>query len=136
MIPDKLKQLIQLLTEKTKTKKAIWNKSSGNKQFKLSLDNGIAITVEAWEDNFENADYNVKVFNKNGDVIENYTSSGDASSEEFVILRNFHKAANDSYYRVEETMDALLTSVSSQDVIGTEDSQKKSSAPDDDDLPF
>jgi hypothetical protein len=53
-----------------------------------------------------------------------------------MLLKIFHKAASDQYYKVEETMDELLNSITSKDVIGTADNENTSSAPDDDDLPF
>lgn len=138
MIPEKLKQLIQLLTEKTRAKQAIWNKVSGNSQFKLSIAEGISITINEWSEQYNEDYYEVVIFNSNGDPIQRYTTSGETPIEDFHLLQNFHKAASDQYFKVDETMDALLTSITSQDVIGQPDPESATSAVpgDDDDLPF
>ncbi|MEO8886689.1 MAG: hypothetical protein ABI367_11540 [Mucilaginibacter sp.] len=137
MIPEKLKKLIALLTAKTLEKKAIWNKGSYDNQFKLSLSDGIAIAVHQWEDNFQNPFWEVVIFNDQGDPIEKYETSTETSKEDFSLLKAFHKAANDRYYKVEETMDTLLHSIESQDVIGKKDELITfAPPPEEDDLPF
>lgn len=139
MIPEKLKKLIVLLTAKTLDKKAIWNKGSYDNQFKLSLPNGIAVAVHQWDDNYQNSFWEVIVFNDQGNPIERYETSSDSetSRDDFALLKSFHKAANDQYYKVEETMDTLLNSIETQDIIGTKDELINfAPPPDDDDLPF
>jgi hypothetical protein len=139
MIAEKLQRIIELLTEKTRAKKAIWNKSSGNNQFKLSINDGSAVTITEWSDNYNNITYEVTIFNSNGDAIERFNTDLDGSSkEDYHLLQTFHKAASDSYYKVEETMDALFDSISNQDVIGNKQEEEKPNLhyPDDDDLPF
>ena len=74
MIPEKLKQLIQLLTEKTQNKKAVWNKVSGNSQFRLSISDGISITINEWTEQYNDNSYEVIIFNSNGDAIQRYMS--------------------------------------------------------------
>lgn len=137
MIPEKLKQLIQLLTEKTKEKKAIWNKVSGNNQFKLSISDGVSITVNEWSEQYNDDSYEVVIFNSNGDAIQRYVSDNNHTPpEDNELLQAFHKAASDQYFKVDETMDALLTSITGQEVIGKLDTPPTQAPNEDDDLPF
>jgi len=136
MISERLKKLIELLKEKTLSKKTIWNKTSGHGQFKLSISDGSAVTVTEWSDNY-NTGYEVVIFNSNGDAIERFsTETEDTSKEEQYLIQSFHKAASDSYYKVEETMDALLNSIINQDIIGNAESPIPPPPGEDDDLPF
>ncbi len=135
MLPEKLKNLIVLLKEKTDLKKAIWNKTSGEDQFKLSISDGSSIVIGKYSGNHDNLHIMLLVFNSNGDAIERYdTEVEEYNKEEWDLVFSFHKSVSDSYYKVEETMDALLQQISSQDVIG--ESEKPNVVPEDDDLPF
>jgi hypothetical protein len=136
MIPEKLKQLIVLLTEKTNDKKAIWNKGSSENQFILSLAQGAAVSIAEWEGQWS-TNYDVVIFNTSGDAIEKFGTDQQSESSDVAILAAFHKAASNQFYKVDETMDALLSSIISQDVIGTTlQPSLDAPAPDDDDLPF
>jgi hypothetical protein len=75
---------------------------------------------------------------KHGDVIERIdTEDFNYTTEEIKLIHMFHKAAHDSYYKVEETIDALFDSLNNDDIIGSRDGDaNESSSPDDDDLPF
>ena len=135
MITEKVKNLIELLTAKTLSKKAIWNKASADSQFKLSINDGSAITVREWTGQYNDLYYSITIFNRNGDAIERIdTEDLVYSPENIALFRSLHKAANDSYFKVEETIDALIASVNNQDLIGN---NEIGDAPaDDDDLPF
>lgn len=135
MITEKLQQLIKLLTEKTNEKKAIWNKASGDSQFKLSLPNGISLTIGQWTDNWREV-YEVVIFNSDGAPIQKYVTDSDTTSEDLSLMKDFHSSASSQYYRVDETMDALFNSVTSQEVIGNIESPKEPIEGGDDDLPF
>lgn len=135
MIPEKLKKLIELLTVKTQEKKAIWNKGSAVNQFKLSLSEGMAITVNFWPEEYnESESYGITIFNINGDPIEGYNTDGDTASDTYTLLKQFHKAVSDQYFKVDETMDALLASIISHETIGILD--KPIQQGEEDDLPF
>jgi len=138
MIPEQLQQLIRLLTNKTKDKKAIWNKVSGNNQFRLSISEGVSITINEWADNFNGDGYEVAIFNVNGDAIQRYSTDNNTPPEDYDLLKMFHKAASDQFFKVEETLAALLTSITGQEVIGKLDTPPdNNSAPgEEDDLPF
>lgn len=138
MINDKLKKILSALTIKTKSKEALWNKASGENQFRLVLTEGIAVTVSFVEgDQFNHEYYIVSLFNSGGDVIQRYYTNVITDAEDHELVQSFFQAASDAYYRVDETFDALLKSVNTVGTIGTlveEDS--KAIEEEDDNLPF
>lgn len=139
MINDKLRQLIELLTQKTNNKEAVWNKASGDKQFKLILSNNIAVTVSYSNATLNEPEYyGIAIFNSNGDVIQRYYTDDDTSAQDFGLIERFHQAANDAYFKVDETFDSLLESVSRKGTIGTiaKDEGDTKTILSDDDLPF
>lgn len=139
MIPEKLIKLIELLTERTTAKTAIWSKGSAENQFKLSTPEGMAITIIFWSQDYNDPEtYLINVFNVNGNIIESFNTHHDGNNEpeSFEMLRQLYKAVSNQYYKVEETMDALLASLQSQKVIGSADDSKNNDTIEDDDLPF
>jgi hypothetical protein len=137
MIPERLKKILELLKGKTLDKKAIWNKTSGGNQFKLSINDGSAITISEWENNWASPQFEIVIFNTSGDAIERFNTEIDGiTKEDTSLLQSFHKAASDSYYKVDETLDALLESIMHQDIIGNKEEPTSPTVPDEDDLPF
>jgi len=125
---EKLKQLVALLIIKTENKQVIWNKASGDYQFKLILDSGIAVTISYYEGDINDGEnYHIAVFNSKGDVVHRYYCY--VNDEHWSLLSKFHRVASDTYYNVDETFEELLNSVNSEDVIGTVSEEG-------DDLPF
>lgn len=135
MLPEKLKKIVILLKDKTDLRKTLWNKTSANDQFKLLMADGSSIVIWRYHSDHDQLQLMLTVFNSNGDAIERYdTEVEEFNKEDWDLLMTFHKSVSDSYYKVEETMDALIQQISSQDVIGI--SENGGSVPDDDDLPF
>lgn len=137
MLPEKLKKLILLLTDKTDKKMAIWNRTNAEGQFKLSISDGSAITISSWSPNNYEA-YYLTIFNKNGDVIEAFdTETDNATTEDYSVIQSFYKSVRNSYYKVEETIDELFNTLSSDKVIGKEEKFTPPLPPSQsDDLPF
>lgn len=135
MINDKLNKLLNLLTDKTKKKEAIWNKASGNNQFKLKLPENIAVTISYYEGDYNNPEsYTIVIYNSNGDAIQRYSTDEHTSPEDFELISSFHQVASDSYYKVDETFDSLIRSIESTDTIGMIENPKNEDIADD--LPF
>ncbi|TDG36885.1 hypothetical protein EZJ43_06290 [Pedobacter changchengzhani] len=132
MIPEKLAELIKLLTEKTKNKKAIWNKGSSDSQFKISVSDGISMTISSFQNNWDEH-FEVVVFNNNGTAIQKYITDNSSTIEDFQLLTEFHQAANNEYYKIDETMDELLKSIKSDEVIGNKEIELNN---EEDNLPF
>ena len=131
MIPLKIVELIQLLVEKTKNKETIWNKGSMDNQFKISVSDGISMTIASYQNNWQDH-YEFVIFNGDGNPIQRFFTDNETAVSDFDLLKSFHQAASDSYYKVEETMDALLNSIKSDKIIG----KKEGNFDEDDDLPF
>ncbi|MGF7039112.1 hypothetical protein [Mucilaginibacter lappiensis] len=140
MIPEKLKKLIELLTQKTKDKKTIWNKGSGENQFKLSLSEGIALMIVEWPEDYSNQlSYGLTIFNEDGYAIEKYSTDQYTEMADFELMKDFYKSVSDAYYKVDETLDSLMAALSSKEVIGISEErpqENESTSSDDDDLPF
>ncbi|WP_140418634.1 hypothetical protein [Pedobacter sp. AJM] len=72
-------------------------------------------------------------------MVERYDTENEQDDDSSKLLWSFHKAARDSYYKVEEKMEHLLNEISKQDVVGINE-EKKIIPPavlsEDDDLPF
>ena len=139
MIPERLKKIVTLLRDKTSEKKAIWNKTSGQDEYKLQIGEGSSIVVSFDYGNYNSEYITISIFNKNGDMVERYDTENEQDEDSSKLLWSFHKAARDSYYKVEETMEHLLNEISKQDVVGIKE-EKKIIPPavlgEDDDLPF
>ena len=139
MIPEKLKQIITLLKDKTLSKKAIWNNASGGEQYKLLTGGGSSIVVTLLYGNYNAEYYEVAVYNTDGQAVEIYSSEAENDHDDLMLIKSFHKAARDSYYKVDETMDSLLEELSKQDIIGEKETiipPPTFSSPEEDDLPF
>jgi hypothetical protein len=135
MMNEKLKNIVEALIRKTRSKEAIWNRSSASNQFKLLLPNNIAVTITLFSDNSnQNSSLVIAIYNENGDVIHSYDTEyeDDDSKAGYAMLQTLYRAASDLYYKVDETFDALLQSVNSTGVIGTSPNKTN----DGDDLPF
>ena len=118
MIPEKLKKILTLLRDKTIDKKAIWNKTSGEEQYKLSIGGGSSIVISLLYGNYNVEYFEVAIFNTIGQAVEIYNTESEAENDDTTLMRTFHKAARDSYFKVDETMDSLLEELSKQDIIG------------------
>jgi len=137
MIPEKLKQIISVLKDKTIANKAIWNKTSGDDEYKLKIGQGSSIVVSIYYGNYDRPFTSIAVYNQKGEMVERYNTEEEEDAQSIKLLTAFHKAARDSYYNVDETMDSLLAEISKEDVVGTADSTQAEDEIDEDaDLPF
>ncbi len=111
MIPENLKILVDKLIGKTIAKKAIWSQTSGSNEYKLDLGKG-AITVNLWsEDNV-----GLNIFNEQGEIIESLDVF--AREEDFKKIYDLYSEARRSYYKVDETINAINIALDDDKVIG------------------
>ena len=130
MIPENFKKLILIITQKTKANTAIWNKGSGAHQFKLTLPNDAALTISDWSDGYRGSyGYVLNMYNPAGEIIEQFETDDSNKNDDYKLLLALHKAANNQYHKVDETIDALLGSIDDNAIIGKREES-------DDDLPF
>lgn len=114
MIPQRIKNLIKTIVEKTDKGEITWGKTSRENEFKLFMENG-AITTDNWE--FEGEDYiDMSIYNNFGDKIENF--SPDKGSEEFSIIKELHQSAKREFFKVEKTIDGMFMELQSSNKIG------------------
>lgn len=126
MIPTNMKDLIRVILEKTKAKKAIWGKTSRPNEFKLSLEKG-AVTADCWYDDRGAESVEFSIYNIYGDRIENFhLEKGDL---DFDLLFDLHTEAKREFYKVDETIDSLFKEVNDDNNIGKRVIEKE-------DLPF
>jgi len=138
MIPERLKKIVSLLKEKTLTKKAIWNKTSGQDEYKLTIGEGSSIVVSENFGNYNQEYITICIFNSGGDLVERYDNEQETDDESNSLVLSFHKSARDAYYKVDETMEHLLDEISKLDVVGKKE-EKTFDLPninDEEDLPF
>ncbi|MBS7563579.1 hypothetical protein KHS38_04095 [Mucilaginibacter sp. Bleaf8] len=129
MLSEKYIGLIKKLFEKTKSKAAIWQKSSTQGQFQLQLSSGI-VTVSKYDGDYNNNPaVFISIYNASGDRID--TLNVESDDHEFVLANELYSMVRRSYYKVDETIDGFFDELNSDKVIG-----ETSSAPDDEDLPF
>lgn len=139
MIPERLKKIVSLLKDKTSDKKAIWNKTSGQDEYKLLIGEGSSIVVSYDYGNYNSEFITISIFNSNGDMVERYDNENELDLESNELLWSFHKTARDAYYKVDETMESLLNEISKQDVVGVKEDNIFVPPPipgEDEDLPF
>lgn len=140
MIPERLKKIVSLLKDKTTEKKAIWNKTSGQDEYKLQIGEGSSIVVSFDYGNYDTEYITIRIFNNNGEMVESYDTDNEEDAPSNQLAWAFHKAARDSYYKVDETMENLLNEISKQDIVGIKDDSTYTPPPvlpaDEEDLPF
>lgn len=125
-------EISKMLISKTESKKATWNKASGQDQYTILLDNG-SITIWRYDDE-DGANVIISILNSNYDEI--YKERFDERNNDpnlINLLKDLHTAAKNSYFKVEETIEGILGEISSQEAIGR---IEESDEPEDDGLPF
>jgi len=128
MIDPKYKKIIDILIEKSKSKNAIWHKTSRDNEFKINLKSS-TLTVDSWHNDKDGLNYiDLIIRNQRGDTIGRLVYSDEGESEEYKYLDVLHNYARESYYKVDETIDNIFEELSGDGKIGDEDNS--------DDLPF
>ncbi|WP_029294256.1 hypothetical protein [Chryseobacterium hispalense] len=113
----KIKNLIQLLKDKTANKNAIWSRTSGNNEFKIEINNA-TITTDCWFTD-DILYYDFVILNENGEVVERISvSDTNIFSEEYQILSDFYDVVKNSYFKIDETIDNILNELNTNTKIG------------------
>ncbi|WP_374460240.1 hypothetical protein [Chryseobacterium taeanense] len=114
---QRIKNLIQLLEEKTRSNDAMWTRTSSDNEFKIDINNS-TITVDMW--NVEAVTYyEFVILNENGDRVERIVvGDDDPFNSEFQIVTNFYDAVRNSYFKVDETIENILKELNSSNKIG------------------
>jgi hypothetical protein len=116
MLPDHFKQLIDKLSDKTKSQCAHWQRTSGENEYKLQLRGGEVITVDKWLDKRQNHRVEMLVYNFEGEIVDRVTFA--EHDQEFVILDQFYDAVRRSFFKVDSTFQKIIQEVESEDNVG------------------
>lgn len=126
---DKIKGLINNLSQKTKNKETNWERIGRSEQFTLTLDNG-KMSINKLSTKSGNLIFQFSIINGKGDTI--FSINGikvdrfSVEPTDYEILKEFHEEVSRAYFKVDETIDGLLNEVQKDGEIGKES----------DDLPF
>ena len=113
-----IEEIVNALIKKTREGNVVWNLSSSKNEFKLQLkDSTICISHMVIRQNVFK--YTIQIYNANGNVIVNQSLDGTLATNE---LRDLYKAANDSYFKKNETLQSILAQVNTEGKIGEDDS--------------
>jgi len=112
----RIKNLIQLLQNKTENKEAIWSRTSGDNEFKIEINNS-TITTDMWADS-DTIYYDFAILNENGDVVERISVNDNFRFEEYQILSRLYDIVKNTYFKVDETIDNILLELNSNKKIG------------------
>lgn len=128
MIPEKYKNIIAALKNKTEANQTNWNKSSGADSFSLKYSEGM-IEIDMWYDSNDQSNYaDITLFNRVGEKIDYVQTSATGSPADFQLLKELHLTIKRKYYRVDYVLDSLLKVLNNKNnIIGIEEN---------DDLPF
>ena len=124
MIPESYQKLIKKLVVKTRESKTLWNKTSGEDEYKLELEQG-AITI----DNYKNTNrrfVDFRIWNDKGDVIDGIVFP--EGTEDYQTIIELHSIVKRKYYKVDEIVNDIFKELDNDKIIGKEE--------DDDNLPF
>ena len=118
---EKLYSLIIKLNIKTEAKQAIWQKSSGAEEFKILLKTGTIAIQKYRISNFQPPSISITIYNSEGDLIEDYVIEevAEGYNEADELFTNIKRA----YYKVEETVDDILSQLDSDEILGEEEDE-------------
>lgn len=133
-----LKEFIDLLVTRTKSKNAIWNRGSGSDSYQIVIGTG-SVTIDRYDDDYGNVEtFTFNIFNENGDLIDSYSASNagmDDTIKVYQLLKNLHDEARRCFYKIDETLLSFMEELKKPGTIGKQmepPKQEKKS----DDLPF
>lgn len=125
----KIKLLIDHLLDKTKKKEANWDRIGTSDSFQLFLDNG-RVAMDKFVSNKGNLFYQFSIINLNEDNIltinktkelNKYPIVKDKDNDDYELLRGLHVEIRKAYFKVEETIEELLSEISKDGEIGKGD---------------
>lgn len=116
MIPERTKELLIKLKDKSESGQAIWSKTSVDTEFKLEFQKG-AVTIDNWEDSHGIfADF--AIINDNGDIIERHIFNVNEDPDDYNFISNIYKSVKNSYYKTDETIKTIFDELDSEKTIG------------------
>lgn len=115
---NKLNILIKELTEKNLNKGAVWQKTSGEGEFKIQL-NKATLTIDKWNDE-DGDNFSLDIYNENGEKIKQIHTMASLleDAENFALLSDLYNSVINTYYKTDETIDSIINEIKNKDIIG------------------
>lgn len=116
----KIQSLIKNLLSKTKNRESLWEKTRAKTdRFTINLEYGL-IHIDKLLSSKGYIVYQFVIFNSNGDSIINiHGSNGELNTiQEFDALKELYEAIKHSYYKVDDTINGLISETSKEGGIG------------------
>jgi hypothetical protein len=111
MIPDKIKNIIKELHEKTLKNEFRWTLTSGMNGFQLILNTG-NIVIDHWKGEKDNIAFvELSLYNKMGYKIDTFIRNNIDHKVDFDELFNFYNAAKTNHQKVDDDLSTLLNEV-------------------------
>lgn len=110
---DKIRNIIQDLINKTKSKKANWERVGTTDQYTLTLKTGKIIINKVKSSYVVLA---VSIYNAKGDNI--YHKSSIEGERDYIIFKELHDNVVATFFKVDETIEGILGEINSEDEIG------------------
>jgi hypothetical protein len=118
MVPEHYRNLVEKLKMKTQNGQAVWNKTSGENEFKLDLGQG-TITTDKWFDPQSKKNFiDLRIWNEKGDCIDTFKVAKIDNIQDFDYLLDLHNMARKAYFKVDETFRNILKELDSDKTIG------------------
>jgi len=118
MIDQNIKLLIDKLIHKTKIDQAIWQKTSRDTEFKLFFENGGAITTDKYHNSYNSKnEIDFTILNDRGESINRF-SYNELEEKDFKTIETLYQIIYDKYYKVNSTLDSILTELEGDEIIG------------------
>ncbi|MEM7808559.1 MAG: hypothetical protein AAF561_10635 [Planctomycetota bacterium] len=104
-MPDKYRQLVEVLLEKTAQGKVDWSESARS-SFSFSTDSRSINILDWYDDDAERFSYSLSIRDELGNIIDSFVAS--PSADGFDLLQSLHDAARRSARDIEQTINDLL----------------------------
>jgi hypothetical protein len=112
---EKIAQIIKGLINKTKKDQAVWKRTSRRDEFMLRFSHGTA-TIDLWIETVGTNITNVsdfRLYDNDGYAIYSITCSKLELPNEYLLLKELHSAAKESFYKEDETINSILQEINS-----------------------
>lgn len=116
---NKLNILIKALTEKNLNKGTVWQKTSGEGEFKIQL-NKATLTIDKWNDD-DGDNFSLEIYNEDGEKIQQIHTMASLiheDAENFTLLSDLYNSVINTYYKTDETIDSIINEIKNKDIIG------------------
>jgi len=110
-----MRELIEILIQKSKEGKAVWSGGILNKELSIKLTPEISVAIQVQDDKDNQPEYSVRIY-RQYETMRKMTSTD--SPQLAGLIKDLYYAATDVYFDLPEKLDDLVEMIKNQDVIG------------------